>query len=834
MVALLSFSNFTWSQEGQSLGSIAGVIVATETGQALPYASVMIVDTKLRLVADEKGMFRFPSVSAGAYSIVVNLVGYHDTQVEGIIVKPGKETELKIQLSESTIPLAEVQVTGERARRLEDVRASVLSVSPVRTKTLAGVGEDVLRTLQAYPGVLSPSDFTSQLVVRGSGPDQNLIVMDDIEIFNPYRLYGLISMFNPETVADINLITGGFPTRYGDRLSAVLDVTNREGDRSAPLRGSLNASITNANVVLNGHAPFGVDGSYVLSARRTYYDLILGPIAKSAGLVQGDVAFPNFSDVQAKFVMTPFAGHKFIATGIISKDGVDLITGSDSDMPDSLRVVDDTRNDVVGIAWHYLPSTQFFSRLTTSWYRNAGTTEFGGEFVDPSLDRTIYENGGDTTGIRFFTVEFDSRYVFRKYSVKEELTWALEGHTLEAGASVDFLKTQLIWHFRPDDVFRSILTVRGIAFEEEFLQTKEYNRYGVYLQDKVKVSGTFSLQPGLRFDHFEILGKSYLQPRFNLLFSLDPVTTLRGAWGIYYQSPGYEKLLDQNSFLDLTNSAVGTLKAEKATHYVLGVERWLDPEWQIRLEAYYKRFDDVIVQRYMPGTVIKTSPIPGGDIRRRSGWTTPIATQEDSPTTDPSNEATGRAIGFEVLLEKKNKSQDSRLSGWISYALASAERVRDGITTPFRFDQLHTLNVVLDYKISSWLEAGIRWRYGTNFPYTPPIGISPRIVNVSRGGVRADSIQVDPNGNVIFDIDRGREENKNSARFSPYHRLDVRLTAHADYWGWDWSFYLDVINAYNHKNVLNYRFFINDDLTVGRSPTHMLPILPTLGVSVRF
>jgi hypothetical protein len=489
---------------------------------------------------------------------------------------------------------------------------------------------------------------------------------------------------------------------------------------------------------------------------------------------------------------------------------------------------------VVGVSLHYLPSTSFFSRLTASWYRNGGTTVFGGEFVDPSLDRAIYENGGDTTGIRFFSIEFDSRYVFRKYSIKEELTWALDGHTLDAGGGVDFLRTDLIWHFRPDDTFRSILTVRGIAFEEEFVQTKEYDRYHVYVQDNVNVTQAFSFQPGVRFDHFGILGTSYLQPRLNLLVSLDPVTTVRGAWGIYYQSPGYEKLLDQNSFLDLTNSAVGNLRAEKATHYVIGIERWLDAEWQFRLEAYYKKFDDVIVQRHVPGTILTTMPIPGGDIRRRSGWAAPVATQGDSLTTDPSNEATGRAIGMEVLLEKKNRSRDSRFSGWVSYALASAERMREGITSPFRFDQLHTVNIVLDYRINSWLEAGIRWRYGTNFPYTPPVGIAPRIINVSRGGVRADSIQVDRNGNVIFDIDRGGEENKNSARFPPYHRLDLRLTAQADYWGWDWSFYLDVINVYNHKNVLNYRFFINDDLTIGKSPMHMLPILPTLGVSVRF
>jgi hypothetical protein len=336
-------------------------------------------------------------------------------------------------------------------------------------------------------------------------------------------------------------------------------------------------------------------------------------------------------------------------------------------------------------------------------------------------------------------------------------------------------------------------------------------------------------------DHYQIINKSYLQPRVNARYALDPLTSLRAAWGTYYQSPGYEKLLDQSVFLDLTNSAIGSLKAERATHVVLGAERWIDNQWQLRVETYFKKLDDLIIREYLPGTVYETYPRAGEDIRRLSGWTDPVPTRGDSLTPNPINGATGRTYGLEVFLEKRNISSDSRLSGWISYALAYSERTdNNGITTPYRFDQRHTVNVVLDYKWNSWLNLGVRWHYGSNFPYTPPLRVKPRIVAITRNGQTEHVIQTDYLGNVVFDLDRQNNMSGIYGRLPSYHRLDIRWTASADYWGLDWDFYLDVINVYNHKNLLGYQYFVGDDLSMQRNETAMLPIIPTLGVMVRF
>jgi hypothetical protein len=184
---------------------------------------------------------------------------------------------------------------------------------------------------------------------------------------------------------------------------------------------------------------------------------------------------------------------------------------------------------------------------------------------------------------------------------------------------------------------------------------------------------------------------------------------------------------------------------------------------------------------------------------------------------------------------------ESRLSGWISYSLAWADRFEDSEKLPFRFDQRHTVNIVLNYQLNSWLDLGIRWQYGSGFPDTEPLGITPRIILVDNnldGKPETPVISTRKNSSnpneqqVIYDIDFGN--NKFNSRKPAYHRLDMRLTAFTDFWNLDWSFYLDVINVYNQSNVIAYNYYVTEDLTLGREANTMFPIIPTLGFTVKF
>jgi hypothetical protein len=469
-------------------GNIRGKI--TDGDQPVPSVNVIIVDLNTGSVSNEDGSYELKNIPAGNHTIRFSSVGY-ETINEDIIIYAGKTVELNVVMNEVAIEVGTVEVTGVRRQEQSDTRSSVINLNPRSAKILPGAGEDVLRSLQALPGVLAPNDFSSQLIVRGSGPDQNLIIMDDVEIFNPYRLYGLISMFNPEAVSDINLVTGGFQARYGDRLSAVLDVTNREGTTQNYLKGNINASIIEANLVLEGKNPFNLNGSWLFNSRRTYYDLIVEPFVKNAGLIDDDVTFPNFYDLQGKIVLGPFNGSRFLLNGIFSRDGVDVVSSSERTNPDSIDVYNETRNDVLSAAWDYLPSKKFFNKLIVSWYKNSGATDFDSRILDPSLNRDEFEDIiPDTLAPYLLGLSFKNTFLFRKYSIDDKMTYQWGDNLLEAGLGADLMETTISFDFDLDPQLEAIIAANPMSRTvlDNLQDIKKYNRYRGYVQNNFKLS----------------------------------------------------------------------------------------------------------------------------------------------------------------------------------------------------------------------------------------------------------------------------------------------------------------------------------------------------------
>ena len=290
----ISTVNISYSQADDTTSSVINGIVNDENGN--PLSGIIIKaqseSNEYERISSQDGSFTF-ELQSGTYTITVENPKYIYYEIADYYAAPGAVQDIKVSLlTRSEFVTESIDVEGKFKQDQDDLRTSVINISPSTVKVLPGSVEDVMRSLQSLPGVTAPNDFTSQLIIRGSSPDQNLIIMDDVEIFNPYRLYGLVSMFNPETLSDINLITGGFPAMYGDRLSAVLDVTNREGRRDKNITVMSNVNIANANIVFEGKTPFNIPGSWIVSTRRTYYDLIVGPFARSAGLITDDSSFP--------------------------------------------------------------------------------------------------------------------------------------------------------------------------------------------------------------------------------------------------------------------------------------------------------------------------------------------------------------------------------------------------------------------------------------------------------------------------------------------------------------------------------------------------------------
>jgi hypothetical protein len=808
-------------------GIVAGIVLLDNDDPAAN-AAVMLEGTKMGTATSEEGSFAIVNVPVGMYRLEVRLIGYEQVEPLSVRVRPGDTTYVRVTLRENEIELNQILVTGSRRQSADDTRASVTSITPKEAKYLPGAAEDVLRGLQALPGVTSVNDFSSQLVVRGSGPDQNLIMMDGFEVINPYRLYGIVSMFNPETVSDISLQTGGFGAQYGDRLSAVIDVKNREGRGDVPFGAKLNFSLTNMNLIFEGALP--IDGSYLLSLRRTYYDLILGPVLKKAKLVEGDVALPNFRDLQFRASLPISGSNKVILNALTSRDGVSVISGVERDRADSVSLFDESYNTMIGATWQFNPASDFIVNTQLSWYRNRGTGAFDGTFVDPSQN-TGSIGRGDTLGIRFVRFAVDYDYIYSKVSFGQRLLWTSGTHTVEGGYGVDFLQTDYVRYFEIDKTLRDFISQRGFAVPASETETMRYTRYSVYAQDRIGIQDRLFVQPGVRIDLYPFLRtKAYLSPRLNVSYKASDLTTIRAAYGIYFQSPGMEKQIFQNR-VTFSDSAFSTLIAEKAQHYILGFDRMVTSSWQFKFETYYKDFQNVIVPQKLQGTRWFSQRTADSILSVR-GWTTPVRVASDSLTSFPVNDATGKSYGFEVMLQKIRSQPTDKFTGWVSYALSYAERDRDGVTTPFLFDQRHAMNVVGNYKFSDAWDLGVRFTLRSGRPYSIALGVKPRVLVVTQNNVEVPVIQINKDGKVVLDVDYERDAY--SGRLNLYHSLDLRLTTYPSWWGLNWAFYLDVQNVMNHKNQQALSYYIDEEGNLRTRAIDGIPIFPSLGFSISF
>jgi hypothetical protein len=536
-----------------------------------------------------------------------------------------------------------------------------------------------------------------------------------------------------------------------------------------------------------------------------------------------------------------------LLNGIFSRDGVNIVSGEKRATPDSVSVKDQTKNDLAGFAWHYSPTQNFLNKFIISWYRNGGDSGFDSEILDPSLDRERFKDAlPDTLSPYLIGFGVNSTYSFSKYSFDDKFIYNWNENEFEAGIGYDAMQTRIDFEFNIAPELRAILSSNPNfrAVLNNIKDIKEYSRGRFYVQNNFKLASNVFFQPGIRLDYYNILKKYYIAPRLSFSYALNNITTLRAVWGIYYQSPGYEKLRDAGVLFDLSEKYTKDLQAEKANHYVLSFERWLNEEWRAKFETYYKKFDDLIVQKRVAGTKYYIEPVPGKDHRFKDGWTRPLLIRADSITQIPINNAFGEAYGFEFLLEKKNITGSNILSGWISYSLAWANRYEDGLIIPFKFDQRHTINIILDYQATDWLTIGLRFQFGSGFPFTNALGIKPRIIMVDENAdgipetpeVATGRNYTDPKTSpvVLYDIDFGGRINYFQGRKPDYHRLDLRFTFATYFWGNDWNFYLDIINIYNRTNVIAYDYFVTPDLKLGKKATGMFPILPTFGFNVKF
>ncbi len=870
-LAWIILSVFVMPVSAQQNAVIQGLVRDAETSQPLPGANIVIVGTQRGAASDENGNFEVRNVPPGDYELAVLMIGY-ETHRANVSLKSSQRLDLQFSLKPVALKGGEVSVEAERVEdaRLE-ISPATFDISPRLIQTSAGAFEDVLRAVQALPGVTTPSDLSNQFIVRGGSPEQNLIIMDGVELYSPYRRNGMASVFNPALVQDVRLYAGGFPALFGDRLSSVLAVNLREGTTTKWLGGRVSANATNANLVLEGKTGF-LNGSWIVSSRRSFYDLFAEDFVRDIGIVN-DVAFPDFEDRIAKLVLRPSAKHRLQFTGFYSRNNMDYLVKEQVGEQVSDNPVfdgdDQMKNTIYGGSWSFIPSEKLQGRVYANWYRNQGASDFGGslyshgsllgkDFFDGEL---IYSTplGGEADTLAF---DYAQNYKFDRLSSGGWMIYQTGNHIVEAGFGADFLDNTLASTLDLDqvgkNVFDALYAASGFlgALADTVTAESPYSRWHVYFQDKISFfENRASVQPGVRLDYYGTNDQFYASPRLAARLEIDPLTSARFSFGLFRQSPGYEKFLDGGRIFDLLRfSSISNLNVESGTHNIFGLTRKLDDRFELSVETYWKQLNDLLTQDYELATVPVARPIGHGPPATPAAYFVESGTVLRQ-TPNPVNDATVKAYGLDLRLEKRAFAGD-RWSGSFSYSLGKAtqEQTINGrrIAPAYQYDRRHTLNLAVNYNMFSNFHFGVNWNYGSGFPYTPALRVDP-IIGVGEDPFNAGDtttfIITDPaTGYVRFIPDFGPPENINSARLPDYHRLDVRLAWRSNSNRAPFEFYIDLVNVYNRKNVFQYESIIRiegDDQSLPESlrfpkpalfsrPIYMLPFVPSVGFNVAF
>lgn len=753
--------------------TISGYISDAESGEKLLGVNVFDTKSKLGAVSNTYGFYSLTLPKDSVY-LAFSYVGYQ-TKYIGIYLD--KDISLNIDLG-SAVDLEEVVVVAEELERIEEnSRMSTVTV-PIETikKIPALLGEvDVLKALQLLPGVQSGGEGQSGLYVRGGSPDQNLILLDGVPVYNASHLFGFFSVFNADAIKDVSLTKGGFPARYGGRLSSVIEINMKEGDTD-DWHGTASIGLIASKFTIEG--PIIKDKtSLIVSARRTYIDVLARPLIKN-GFSSGDgdgnttegVAGYFFYDVNAKvnhkfsdkdrLYLSMYTGRdrfyfteKYTST--FNNNGVDQIYSSQTDIGLGWG------NLTSALRWNHLWSNKLFSNTTVTFSRyNFDTTagELSEERVGEDTETQKF-NVGYISGIDDIAAKIDFDYVPNP------------NHFIRFGASG-------IYHtFKPGEFDLEILS-EG-SFGEFSLDTLlgqpnvSAQEYALYVEDDFKIGSSFKANLGLHFSAFDVGSKFYtsLQPRVSMRYLLPGKVALKGSYASMRQ---YVQLLTNEGIglpTDLWLPTTERILPQDSWQVALGVAKTLRNDFEVSIEGYYKEMKNIVSYK------------EGASLFELTDW------------QDRVTQGNGTSYGAEFLIQKKR----GRWSGWIGYTLSWSFRQFDelnfGKEYPFKYDRRHDISVVATYKINDRINVAGTFVYGT--------GNAVTLANSVYRGTYPSFLDdfVDPNvfgGGRTYQLDFYND--RNNFRMRSYTRVDVGVNFSKQKRRYKRTFSLGAYNATNRKN----------------------------------
>ena len=802
---------FILAINAQQTSTISGFVRDNATGEPLSYVNVFVVigDSYKGSATNQDGYYVISNLFPGEYNVNASIIGYKMT-TNKVTLASDEKLRLDFRLNVSALEGQEVNVSAERIKFQQSIESSQISLDLREINTVPGFIEaDVFRTLQMLPGVQSGGDFSSALYVRGSTPDQNLIMLDGITIYNPYHLGGIFSTFNTDAIKEADFHAGGFPARYGGRMGAILNVINREGN-TEKITGSGNISLVTGKALIEGPLPKwkGIKGSWLLSGRRTYFDQFINLVTGTKG------QFPYFFyDYQFKTNLDINQNHRLTYTRFY---GDDILRFSSSDQ--SSNNIGGTSKNTYGVDW---PWGNHTNGLTWRWivspsvvaktFLSSSRYRYDFDFYFDTKETYIANDSTFQNNLAFDVVYKD---IIKDRTLETEIIWkANDIHTVTSGFQIKNINFELVNKF--------IITTLDTTFTEKPLDMRNKTReLAAYIQDKWSVTNNLKLQGGLRLAHYNLHDTLYVEPRIGMKYNFSSDMSFKINWGRYHQFLITANDPDENfRLIDLWLGVPEDKPASVSDHTILGFEYFSPDDILFRVETYYKDFDNLL------------------SLKQEDVYTE----NEDDVQTTTMNEfwdTDAYAYGLELLAKKTS----GKFKGWIGYTYAKTFNYTppNGWYAP-NHDRTHTLNIVSTIELPKWvsdnLEMNASLTASSGNPYTPIKGRSydwNQELNGARDEDQAINLEWKLSNKYLVD-------EKNSDRYPPYFRFDLGLTRkNRRLFKWKYDSYFQIINITNHKNALSYTYRTNTDQSVGnrgvveRAAINTFPFMIFTGVQFEF
>jgi len=766
--------------------NLSGYVKDNRNGETLIGATVRVSGTNTGAVTNAYGFYSI-ALDQGKYDIKVSYLGYSSIEVK---IELSKNLNQNFSLDQTEILSKEVVIKGERDdKNVRSTEISRIEISSEKIKALPVImGEsDVLKSITLLPGIKSGGEASTGFYVRGGGPDQNLILMDEATVYNPSHLFGFLSVFNTDAVKNIEIIKGGMPANYGGRLSSILNVNMREGNyRSYKYSGGI--GLLSSRFLAEG--PIKKDkSSFLIAGRRTYIDVLTKPFIPDR--LKGSGYY--FYDLNTKINFILGQKDRLFISGYFGRDVMTFTS------PRNKNIFFDFGwgNSTATIRWNHVFSSKIFSNTSIVYNR-----------YDLYNNFTFGSNG------------FNIRSGLADWNIKSDYTWFInQKHEAKFGFNY-------IYHTFTPGIASGL--AGNVTINEE-LNRQYAHEVSVYALDEWKINSRFTLNAGLRGVAFNLVGpytkklfdseglpsgqdKTWasgesiafypgIEPRVNMAYLLNSNSSLKASYTQTFQFIHLATSSGAQFPVDLWVPSSQRINPQEANQIAVGYFRnFHQDDYEFSAETYYKKMNKQI--EFKPGARLFFN----------------------QNLEDEMVFGDGRAYGLELFLRKKSGA----LNGWFGYTWSKATRQFDelngGKEYLYRYDREHDLSLVLSYTISKKWAANFVFVYGTGNAVTLPSGRYAYRIGFDPATGKPDFAIIDLYKNV------------NSYRLPAYHRADISFTylrKKTDKWESSWNF--SIYNLYNRANPYFIYFDPNlETMEVKAYMVYLFPILPSISWNFKF